>query len=578
MIDFTRPGVIATKAVNQYRRRDAFAYLGLRHLLKGAVARSDEWARNIAIDQVIRRTAPSYFVSEHFKERDASGKDHFRKIVVPGPMEIMAEVSLLTECARSRAFEPHSSVFTYHLAGAADRSGVYRNYMEGLRARHKAIEAACSASPSSVVKFLDLKKFYPSIRSTDVAAAWRRYSGALPPMYRVAGERLIDDHAKFSPDGSRGLLTGPMLSHFLANLVMREVDEWASSSLGVRYFRYVDDITLVGEKTEVASAARKISERLKTLELSIHDDNSAKIMEVDATTWMDGKSDFEHDFGNVTWGKFVSDIKTFLTLHPGEGERLASALSDAGARLPILDYSNAVREARHAESFYSRAKRALFRVAASSLTIASIADTGRRLRRKMEDELTPMLDELPTASGFTRKRLVPKLRFRIGRLAYLSEDSVLGAFAEASSGVEELVLQREVVKATVDRDLTRLVSMGVNAVQAASQPLAASKGAVSLSGAKLSAAELQGVAVAALNGINVVGAVEDVSDVGILDLSRGVRIKELQRSSSPFITEIAYLSGREGSHASLLSGAFDEDEELSFDAVDRFEESAPRMI
>lgn len=261
MIDFTRPGVIATKAINQYRRRDVFAYLGLRHLLKGLVARSDDWASKVAVDQVIRRSESSYFVSDHFKERDATGRDQFRKIVVPGPIEIMAEVALLTHCAGSRAFDPHSSVFTYHLADASDRSGVYRNYMDGLRARHRAIEAACTASPGSVVRFLDLKRFYPSITSRDVSAAWRRYAHALPHAYRDLGERLIQDHARCSVDGSRGLLTGPMLSHFLANLVMRETDEWASSSLGVRYFRYVDDITLVGDRAKVATAAKKIAER-----------------------------------------------------------------------------------------------------------------------------------------------------------------------------------------------------------------------------------------------------------------------------------------------------------------------------
>lgn len=578
MTDRGRPGVIATKAVNQYRQRDAFAYLGLRQLLKGAVARADDWANQIAVDQVIRRSAPSYFISDHFKERDGAGKDHFRKIVVPGPLEILAEVSLLTACAGRSELEPHNSVFTYRLSDQTDRSGVYRNYMEGLRARHRAIELACSNRPSSIVRFLDLKKFYPSIRSDDIKAAWRKHAKVLSGNHQILGERIIEDHAKLSIDGSRGLLTGPMFSHFIANLVMRDFDEWASEELGVRYFRYVDDITLVGERSEVDSATRRLEEKLKSLELKMHDENSAKTMEVDALTWLDGKSDFEHNFGDLTWGRFISDIKTFLTLNPDKAESLAGTLADVGARLPVLNYSIAIREARYAESFYARAKRALFRVTASALTVDKIAEAARQLRRKMESELQPMLDELPGAKGFARKRLIPKLRFRIGRLAYLSDEPVLESFADASSGVEELVMQREVIKATVTGDLSHILGMGVNAVQAAVQPLTVGERHVFLSADELTSVELQGAAVAALNGVFLSGEQGNVSDMGILDLSRGVRIKELKRSSYAFISEVAYLAGSEGGHADLLSTAFDEDERLTFDAVERFEESAPRAI
>lgn len=111
MTDSSRSGLIATKAVNQYRKRDAFAYLGLRQLLKGSVARSDQWACSVAIDQVIRRGSLSYYVSEHFKDRDSSGKNNFRKIVVPGPVEILAEAALLSECAKYDDFSLHGSVF-----------------------------------------------------------------------------------------------------------------------------------------------------------------------------------------------------------------------------------------------------------------------------------------------------------------------------------------------------------------------------------------------------------------------------------------------------------------------------------
>lgn len=576
MTESPRAGVVATKAVNQYRKRDAFAYLGLRQLLKGTVSRSDEWATKIAVDQVTRRSAHSYFISEHFKERDASGENKFRKIVVPGPIEILAESALLTACAGRREFVPHEAVFTYHLAAPLDRSGIYRNYMDGLRARHQAIELACNNAPGSTVRFLDIKRFYPSIKTDDVKRAWREYSTVLSRDYQVLGEKLIDDHHSLSVDGSRGLLTGPMFSHFAANLVMREIDEWASSQLGVKYLRYVDDITLVGERSLVASATMALTERLRLLELELHDENSSKTIEVKASEWMVGRSDFEHDLGDLTWGRLVGHIKTYLTLHPDKSQDLASALAANGSRLPVLDYAAATREARHAESFASRARRAFFRTISSSLTVSAIVEETHLLKIKMEDELRPLLDQLPNSTGFFRKRLIPKLRFRIGRLAYLSESRVLKSFAEASAGVDELVLQREVIEATVTGSLKSLIAMGANAVQAASQPLVAGNAKVSLVVEGMTPVELQGVAVAVLNGVRLANDVT-ASDQGILDLSRGVGVGALKRSDSRFISEVALLAGKEGGHHDLLSAAFDEDEQLVLDAVERFEESAPRL-
>jgi hypothetical protein len=38
-----RPGILAVRAVNQYRRREVFAYLGLRYYLENTAARSDTW-------------------------------------------------------------------------------------------------------------------------------------------------------------------------------------------------------------------------------------------------------------------------------------------------------------------------------------------------------------------------------------------------------------------------------------------------------------------------------------------------------------------------------------------------------
>ena len=56
-----RPGILSVRSVNEYRRRDSIAYLGLRYYLDNKAARSDCWAREVATDLVLTRTESPYF-------------------------------------------------------------------------------------------------------------------------------------------------------------------------------------------------------------------------------------------------------------------------------------------------------------------------------------------------------------------------------------------------------------------------------------------------------------------------------------------------------------------------------------
>lgn len=158
------PGLLALRAINQYRRRDVLAYLGLRYYLANVATRSDRWAQEVATDLVLRRSGPSYLSVQHFKEVDSRGQVQHRNIYLPGPNEALAEAALLDACAkRGGAFARSERVFSYRLASERDSSGVFQHYMHGLRERHSAIASACKQQPSAKVVYLDIRRFYPSV-------------------------------------------------------------------------------------------------------------------------------------------------------------------------------------------------------------------------------------------------------------------------------------------------------------------------------------------------------------------------------------------------------------------------------
>jgi len=69
-----RPGILAVRAVNQYRRRDVLTYLGLRYYLHNSAARTDQWARQVATDLVLTRTDSPYFQALHYKDVSPTGQ------------------------------------------------------------------------------------------------------------------------------------------------------------------------------------------------------------------------------------------------------------------------------------------------------------------------------------------------------------------------------------------------------------------------------------------------------------------------------------------------------------------------
>lgn len=577
---YRRPGVIASRAVNQYRRRDIVAFLGVRHLLKNTATQSDLWAQKVAAEVVRNRTVPAYFLSHHFKDIDSSGRVTARQIAIPSPVEILAETALLAECSGLREFSSPHCVFTYQLAKSGDRSGSFVNYSEGLRNRHRAIADACAKAPNGIVRYLDIRKFYPSIRSEDALRAWLDASAGLGQEWRDLGSKILADHAAASGNSGNGLLTGPMFSHLIANLVMKEVDDWASKSVGVAYFRYVDDITLVGSKDDVDRAEIAIANRLGRLNLELHDDNSSKSVRVSVDEWMSGRLDFEDDANDTSWMRLIGNLKSFLVLHPDKRDDLHRAFIGAGMKMPVLDYSTAAHEHSFTSSVWTLLQRPWYRIKSSGISISSIIGTADKLKLRFQDELGPLLDSLDSSSGFQRKRLIPKVRYRTGRLVYLAEDVALRRFWDLAENSTELQMQCEVSKAAATGDVSTVLSMGSNAVQSAAQPLRAVQRAVTYKVASLTEVELQGLAVLNFNGLSVHRAGGEVglsSSAELLRVAEDAVDLQMMKSIDPFVREIACLAGVGSTdHSALVESAFDEADEFVLDAVERLQESFPQ--
>ncbi len=573
-----RPGILAVRAVNQYRRRDVLSYLALRYYLHSDATRTDQWARQVASNLVLTRTDLPYLHVHHFKDLSGGSKVDHRVMFLPSANEALAEAALLDECARYPAFSNHACVFSYPLSSGQDRAGIFPHYSVGMRARHDAIARACDDFPDGVVRYIDIKRFYPSISPELALTAWTAAAEAagLERRWRILGEKLIDDHGNLATGSNPSILTGPMFSHLIGNLVLRRLDDDLAGSLPARYFRYVDDITLVGSAKAVADSIKIIRSRLGDLGLNMHDDLSPKSLELPSKEWIGGRNDFRQSRREISWMTLIGNLKRFLLANPESHLQLHETFRSEGFRIPVRDYSSAIYERSYLEGVKRWASRRWFRRKLGEVSIDTLLHQARWLRGSYETEFKELCDGLSKVSAFERKRRIPKLRYRAGRLNYLATDDALTSIAAIAEMLPELHLQSLVMSATASGNIDRILNLGTNAAQAAAQPMRASGKPATCSLTTLTEAEQQALAVIGLNGVTLQPAGVNLSSKSeLLEFAEAGSNARLMKSGNTFIREMACLHGivRSSRHPEMLESVFDEDEDFAIDAVDQLQQS-----
>jgi len=575
----TRPGILSVRAVNQYRRRDVLTYLALRYYLHNSAARQDEWAKHVATDLVLTRTNQPYYGAQHFKEANGNGGVEHRPIFLPGANEALAEAALLDECAKHPdAFANPQCVFSYELSDREDRSGIFKHYFIGLRERHNAISMACDSFPNGVVRYTDIKKYYPSIGKDLAIRVWQKQSeiAGLASYYRELGEKLITDHAVSGEPGESSILTGPMFSHLIGNLVLRELDEDFCNNLPVKYFRYVDDIILVGNNAEVNTALNTVRQRLSGLGFILHGSASLKSFEVPTSKWLLGRHDFNPSPQPISWMTLVGDLKRYLLIDRGNRDELVSAFRNEGLRIPVRDYSGAVHESGYLEKILKWAPHSWFRKKTQLISVQSLVSQALSLRKSYNESFTKAIENASELNGFARKRRIPQLRYYASRLIYLATDDTLLSLFPIADELSELHFHAKVMEAVSTGNINRLLTLGTNAAQAAAQPIRAAGKAVNLTSIDLPEAEQQALAIFLLNGVSVErsSGLQEVESEILKFSSTGVDLA-LMKSSDPFIRELSCLHGvsAEPRHSIMLDKVFDEDEMLAMDAIDQLQQS-----
>jgi len=575
-MNVSRPGILSVRAVNQYRRRDILPYLSLRYYLNNIAARTDEWAKDVATHLVLTRHEQPYFHAQHFKGILGKSVEH-RPVFLPGANEALAEAALLDECSKHQTFLNPASVFSYQLSTGKDRSGIFQPYFGGLQRRQKAIAEACEACPNGEVLFIDIKRFYPSIQKDVAMEAWKNHSevAELHEKWRDLGKIFLQEHVNVNADDQSFVLTGPMFSHLIGNLVLRNLDKKCMNELSVQYFRYVDDITLVGNRDAIDRSLEVVRDNLKSIGFDLHEEFSSKTIRVSAQECLKGRNDFHESHQVISWMTLIGDLKKFLLQNPSQVKALHAAFCKEEFRIPVPDYSGAVFEAGYLERAIHWANRKWFRRKSQVITIGSLLVQARHLRKRYEVEFLELIDGVTQLDSFNLKRRIPKLRYRAGRLIYLASDEALKTLSSASNQLSELHFHSGIMRCVATGDISSILSLGTNVAQAASQPMRSIRKSATHNLSNLSSVEEQALAIFILNGVQIEGITANNEPSELMQFALNGSNVDLMKDAQPFMRELACLHGLSESprHAQMLESVYDVDEELAMDAIEQLQQS-----
>lgn len=464
-----RPGVLAVRTANEYRRRDVVSYLALRFMFHAESAKRDRWATEIASDLTLTRTNLPYRHSRVYRGVTERGLIDYRDLYFPGPAEMLAEASLLQECMRAGgAFERGACVYSNVLADFDSRHGMIDPYFRWWKTRQSDIARTASTIPDGLVLFFDIKTFYSAVSQGLAVDSWRVavQKSELPRRAAALGEKLLSDYARVASK-SGALLMGPMFAHMMGNLVLRAFDAAMTAAAPGAYFRYVDDIAIV--VPDIHHNMKKIVQQNLPNGLIL---NESKTLQMNAGEWARRTQSFASESGARYWVRLVSALQYFLVTHSDKSSRLLALFRDEGIRLPVRDYAHSARTRGYLERLRMRLMQPWFDRALAPSTPEDVLKTAQEARREILFRFLRAAQRGIAGEGMERKFDVRFLRYAAGRLLYLASPSELGTVEKSIENVLELTDLHAIYRALRTNDVSALLPFSGAVAQAAAQLLA----------------------------------------------------------------------------------------------------------
>lgn len=467
--------LIVLRTLNYLRSTHLPSYVALRLMLESTSSDRLDAMLEAVVGQATIRKHSRILHLKRFKSFDGS-RYIYREYFIPAPSTALADSHALAVLHAAGVLRRHADVFSYRPPPNSDYGRNYEHFSIGYKERNGAVAAALGAT-GSVAVVADLKSFYPTVsgrRAVEGLLGHVSMCSTISPrdakIIRASAERSL---AADDAGGLSGLRIGTEMSHALANMYLSDVDRRIRERFPGRYFRYVDDIVLVVDCSQVVETLQFLDRTLDEFGLERNHDKNAV---VDSEEWGQYRAIGRRAIsgGGDCWAHLKFRLKLFLARHPEQLGALKAKLEDTGIFLPLEQLlqgaADRVWRDRIAD-FLRHGWKVLLDYRFDNLS--DVVSSAGNCRTEILGLLEQVLDRriAGTPGSISRRWQVQAARFAINRGLYFADSSALGRIAQLAAEIPELTETSAVCDA-LRGDFQRLVFTSGPAVAAATQLMA----------------------------------------------------------------------------------------------------------
>lgn len=451
--------ILAVRALNHWRNVYQPSYLGLRLFLEQLPqSSSSDFLQQYLTRKFPLRQQPRFRKFAYFKGFNTDRSMQFRDMYAASPSTALAESYALNALSKVDTLHERSYVYSYRWPKNEKSGGDYRYFYSGYRQRNHNVSELLKKYPHYRLIVNDIYDYYHSINTETVMKRFAAHiegvkNKNLHELIRTIGEQILS-----VPD--KGIPVGPALAHLVGNIALEKVDNKMFSLLGDRYLRYVDDIFMVLEPSEIQQMNMTLNSMLEAEGFKL---NGNKYDDLSSDDWHDNNQTTKENLYAREFDETIEKLKLFMWHEPSKMFILQKIFRDSGIPMPIQKFALTALYGRfqvHMKTKFSSAKQyyryiTSVRVLNESELFSKVIALGKQFYDVIQEIENPDSTDHPQI----RKVRVQRIRYFSNRLLYLTPTMNYQQQFATLPNIDELYEHRCLVQAITESELQPLLQV-----------------------------------------------------------------------------------------------------------------------
>ncbi len=273
----------------------------------------------------------------------------------------------------------------------------------------------------------------------------------LSPEYRKFIYESISSLLSFQ---EKGIPIGSALGHSIANLALHDLDNQFLNASGIKYFRYVDDIVIVGNDTELLKAKDLLSRHFEAWELDVNDSKTETLL---PNQWIVKRREYR-ELTCIGFEEWKNGLIAYLACHPDEFKVAEKLFKLNSFNLPFKQFKSQIGYSRfryYLNGLLSKLS------SAEIMHFSSCEDAleeGKRIKEKAFVNLQKTLNVDDIKTKTEQNWFQQTIKYLINRALLLSAKAEMEYLLDMTGHISGLENIHDLIRSLVTHDVNYVVS------------------------------------------------------------------------------------------------------------------------